>query len=89
MTENPSVSYVNRPSFPNPPSTQRYDLRRKNWMVPFTVPNNHRLVVKINETETSDFHFYGQVVTLDKQPADGDYIFITTEELPDENNTTT
>ena len=82
------AEYINKPSFPIPPSTQRYDLRNKNWMVPFQVPLNHKVVVYINGQEITDFHYYNSVVTLAAQPKDYDRITITTmatESSPKEN----
>lgn len=81
---NPSITYINKPSFPNPPSKQPYHLRKLNWMVPFAIPQGHKLLVSINGTETDDWSFYSSVLTLKQQPNDGDEITITTIEIDDD-----
>ena len=83
-TDNPSVTYYNTTAPTDPPSKQLYHLRKLNWMVPFIVPQNHKVVVFINDKQIEDYHFYSSVVTLKEQPMDGDKIFITTEEIEDE-----
>ena len=85
--DNPEVTYINKPAFPFPCPNQRYDLRNKNWMIPFEIPLGHKVVVFINGQQITDFHYYNSVVTLAKQPADFDRITITTEE--DESNDST
>ena len=84
----PSVTYLNKPSFPGVPSKELYHLRRLRWMVPFTIPTTHELVVKVNGEEVEDFHYYSSVVTLKNQPNDNDEIHITIKEKEeDESNT--
>ena len=86
--DNPSVTYYNTTAPTNPPSKQLYHLRKLNWMYPYPVPHNHKVVVFINGKQVEDFHFYSSVVTLKEQPLDGDEILITTEEITeDESNT--
>ena len=84
--ELPSVTYLNKPSFPNPPSKQPYHLRKLNWTVPFTVPPTHEVVVKVNGREVEDFHYYSSVVTLARQPNDNDEIHITIKEKEENND---
>lgn len=84
MTEPLSVTYTNTTAPTHPPSKQLYHLRKLNWMFPHPVPHNHKVVVYINGQQVEDFHFYSSVVTLKEQPNDGDEIFITTQELEDE-----
>lgn len=81
----PFVAYVNKPSFPTPPSKQPYHLRKLNWTVPFTIPAGHDVVVKINDRKVDDFTYSSSVVTLKRQPQDYDHILITVE-LKDEDS---
>lgn len=82
---NPVVTYTNTTAPTHPPSKQLYHLRKLNWMFPYSVPANHKVVVFINDNEIEDFHFYNSVVTLKNQPMDGDKITITTELIPENN----
>ena len=78
------ASYINKPAFPYPCANEPYHLRRRNWTVPFAIPPNHEVVVKVNGEETRDFHYYSSVVTLAKQPADFDEITITTKPIEED-----
>ena len=85
MTDNPSISYINKPVFPYPSPNQRYNLRYRNWIVPFSIPSGHKVKVLINDTETTDFSFSASVVVLDKPLEDGHKITITTIEDESDN----
>ena len=86
MTNTPlAVEYINTTEPRTPPSKQFYHLRHLNWMYPYPVPTNHKVVVFINDKPVEDFHFYSSVVTLKTQPMDGDKITITTELIPEDN----
>ena len=78
MTENPTVTYINKPAFPYP-TKQRYHLRALNWIYPYPVPLGHKVVVSINGKRTEAFDLHSSVVILKEQPNDFDEITITTE----------
>jgi len=86
MDELPSLTVI-ADSNTFPPSKVPYHLRRRNYLVPFKVPDGWHLVVEVDGNRTEEFDFYiSQLIINNPQPPIGSTVYITIEEdeEPDE-----
>lgn len=59
------------------PNSQPYDLRHRNYLVPFEYSSHSQLIVTVNGDRTTEFSAYGNQLILDNQPPDNAEITIS------------